>query len=362
MYVEGSSEILESRIATLSPLKNARRWQSSHKRTISCEKRRDISPESARNVKPLRLRPIVKDLSYYGLRKTKEEAKSDQDIPITLPSLKISKKMMWQHYPNRLLSDAQNQTLGEPAITEEITSSYERKLNISHRLAGISPLRGLRMNRHEASERLQTDPYFLHSNSIADKQRTPRVVNLKFSPDTSYISDGRLSTEPEYVVTTPKLQKNVFHCKNCLKEGADTITLFICSHRFCESCLKQNIKARIMSKTLPLECPRIGCRKELHMKDLERLVEGYDMKIFKKLCVEKRIFPNGGRFFYCPTLSCKQVFDSIESEDSIERRCPKCYINVCITCKSKAHPGLSCYRHRQAVERAFLSGNGLNLY
>lgn len=327
----------------------------------SSQKKLETTNGNSKPLNSVKPRVIVKDLSYYGLRKEKQATSN----PNSFPSLVVSRK--------EIHTNSSEYSATEPA--EKKPDSYLYKISrekhqssqtkVTHdRTPLYTEIINHKWIKTEQTQLTEAPSPFTCStpnNSQQLSARSPSISNLMFKPILSKShSSSALHTEP--ILTERSMKKDpAFQCKNCLKIGAKIFTLF-CSHTFCEDCLKKQLKNNIVLKILPLVCPRATCRKEIYREDLERLLDSFELKRFKKVCIEKKNFPNERKKFYCPTSGCPKIFDGIDSDASVEMQCNKCKQKVCITCGSKAHPNLTCKTYRNEVEKSYLFTSNHKLY
>jgi len=129
-----------------------------------------------------------------------------------------------------------------------------------------------------------------------------------------------------------------------------------CGHIYHFSCLQTHVFTEISNnKAVKIYCPDASCKKMISESNVQDLLEGNIT--YQKLLDENRskhyYAMNRQNFLDCPTVNCGEVFRV--SPDKLKYFCKKCKKEICNSCKTEWHYGLTCnefkeYRKSQSDE------------
>ncbi|KAM7496689.1 hypothetical protein LguiA_021103 [Lonicera macranthoides] len=118
-----------------------------------------------------------------------------------------------------------------------------------------------------------------------------------------------------------------------------------CTHRYCFSCMKQHIEAKLFNGSVP-KCPHEDCNSELRIDSCGEFLPPNLIEIMK-VQVKEASIPVGERI-YCPYPKCsalmskREVLEHHKSEFGGAMRCVKCFGEFCINCKVVWHSNMTC--------------------
>ncbi|CAL9234018.1 unnamed protein product [Arabidopsis halleri] len=139
-------------------------------------------------------------------------------------------------------------------------------------------------------------------------------------------------------------------CVICFEE-TDAERMFFtneCLHRHCFTCVKQHVKVKLLSGTVPT-CLDYGCKFELTLESCSKVLTPKLIEMWKQKMKEDSI-PVAERI-YCPYQNCSTLMSktelSSEADQSNVRTCAKCCGLFCIDCKVPSHTDLSCADYKK---------------
>ncbi|OWM68868.1 hypothetical protein CDL15_Pgr025055 [Punica granatum] len=148
-----------------------------------------------------------------------------------------------------------------------------------------------------------------------------------------------------------KMQKET--CSICF-EDADVSEMFSvdeCLHRYCYSCMKRHVEAKLHNGVLAIKCPHDGCNSEISIDSCEKFLEPNLVSIMSQRMKEASV-PAPERV-YCPYPNCSALMSEREvleysetsfigAEQSGARKCIRCQHFFCINCRVPWHYNMSC--------------------
>ncbi|KAL0478681.1 E3 ubq [Acrasis kona] len=153
-------------------------------------------------------------------------------------------------------------------------------------------------------------------------------------------------------------------CMICMEEVDDLYPLMGCKGEthYCVSCLQTYLKTAIDSKKVPIRCPDVECRHEIHPTNINALLKRNEINKFERAGLENLVspagvdmsgkvvddFPDIYKFLHCPTPNCTYIFAvDPTDEESVHLRCEVCKEHYCLKCKVKYHKGKTCIQHKR---------------
>lgn len=148
-------------------------------------------------------------------------------------------------------------------------------------------------------------------------------------------------------------------CVICL-EDCDVNRMFAvddCSHRYCFSCMKQHVEAKLLQGLVP-KCPHDGCKFDLNVDSCAKFLTPKDMATMRQRIKEASI-PVSEKV-YCPYPRCSALMTKVEvlaytkdilgaPNQSGVRKCTKCHGLFCINCKVPWHNRVSCNDYKGRI-------------
>ncbi|XP_020883106.1 probable E3 ubiquitin-protein ligase rbrA isoform X1 [Arabidopsis lyrata subsp. lyrata] len=144
------------------------------------------------------------------------------------------------------------------------------------------------------------------------------------------------------------------NCVICFEE-TDAERMFFtneCIHRHCFTCVKQHVKVKLLSGTVPT-CLDYGCKFELTLESCSKVLTPKLIEMWKQKMKEDSI-PAVERI-YCPYPNCSTLMSKTERSKSTDegsnqsnvRTCVKCNGLFCIDCKVPSYSDLSCADYKK---------------
>ncbi|KAG6511889.1 uncharacterized protein LOC121976185 [Zingiber officinale] len=156
----------------------------------------------------------------------------------------------------------------------------------------------------------------------------------------------------------PKFSRET--CIICLEvtNSSDMLIVDNCLHRFCFSCMKQHVEAKLHHGILP-GCPHDGCKVILDLESGRKYLPPKLLELLSQRLKEASI-PDEQKV-YCPYPRCSALMSASDvkfprleelsksSDKSVVdylRKCIKCNGSFCINCKVPWHEKLTCYQFK----------------
>jgi RNA recognition motif-containing protein len=116
-----------------------------------------------------------------------------------------------------------------------------------------------------------------------------------------------------------------------------------CGHAYCYTCLNHFLLTASDTKQFPLSCmgDEATCGLLIPFPVIRRFLLPAQVKRLLEVSFLDHVGRNPGKFKYCATPGCPEMY-SLESDsgDGIFR-CPSCFVSVCVSC-GEDHDGFSC--------------------
>ncbi|XP_074562098.1 LOW QUALITY PROTEIN: E3 ubiquitin-protein ligase RSL1-like, partial [Curcuma longa] len=158
----------------------------------------------------------------------------------------------------------------------------------------------------------------------------------------------------------PKVSRET--CIICLEvtDSSEMLTVDNCLHRFCFSCMKQHVEAKLHHGILP-GCPHDGCKVVLDLESGRKYLPPKLLELLSQRLKEASI-PDEQKV-YCPYSRCSALMSASDvyasrpeelrkcvaySDTSVDclKKCVKCNGLFCIKCKVPWHERLTCYQFK----------------
>ncbi|XP_074303485.1 E3 ubiquitin-protein ligase RSL1-like [Silene latifolia] len=145
-------------------------------------------------------------------------------------------------------------------------------------------------------------------------------------------------------------------CVICMEE-TDQGRMFSvdgCLHRYCFSCMKQHVEAKLHSGVAP-KCPHENCKSDLSVENCETFLTPKLIKIMNQRTREASI--PAAEKVYCPYPRCSALMSKAEVSEYANketvpsrmfgaRQCVKCRGLFCINCMVPWHKTLTCAQYK----------------
>jgi len=110
----------------------------------------------------------------------------------------------------------------------------------------------------------------------------------------------------------------------------------------------------INSKSFPILCPNLPCRKEIPDHDFRNILSNELLKKYEQFTLGLALEKNPNDFSHCLTPDCSFAFFR-GPDDPIQFRCPVCKKSYCLEYKSPFHNGQTCEDFQKKSIAHFLS-------
>jgi len=138
-------------------------------------------------------------------------------------------------------------------------------------------------------------------------------------------------------------------CTLCLENVEVYLMVTLtCGDQFCKECLSQYFEIMITSKSIPILCPSLNCRKEISETVLSDVLNPSTMKKYEQYSLDVAIERNPRDYTCCFTPDCPFVFFQ-SPNDPTTFRCPLCKNRFCLSCQVIYHQGITCTEYQRKL-------------
>ncbi|KAF2294161.1 hypothetical protein GH714_007962 [Hevea brasiliensis] len=206
-------------------------------------------------------------------------------------------------------------------------------------------LHGLKEKFPEATFMLNTRRHVISFSGKRDLR--PRVEDIIHDFARSLCVSGA-ADQPEFEATT---------CPICLCEVEDCYQLEACGHKFCRSCLVEQLESAMRRHDgFPVRCAREGCGMHIWLIDLKSLLPCEMLEDLFRASLGAFVASSGGLYRFCPSPDCPSVY-RVSDTGMVGGLfvCGACYAETCTRCHLEYHPYVSCERYKEFKEDPDLS-------
>ncbi|KAJ8764716.1 hypothetical protein K2173_009101 [Erythroxylum novogranatense] len=146
-----------------------------------------------------------------------------------------------------------------------------------------------------------------------------------------------------------KLSEDVSSCPICLCEVEDSYQLEGCAHKFCRSCLVDQLESAIRSQDgFPIRCACEGCGMHVWLTDIKSLLSCERLEDLFRASLAAFVASSGGTYRFCPSPDCPSVYRVAETGMTGNPFvCGACFAETCTKCHLEYHPYVSCERYKE---------------
>ena len=139
----------------------------------------------------------------------------------------------------------------------------------------------------------------------------------------------------------------------------------LCSHAFCQTCLRSYLKLEITEGRVTLNCPQNECPERIHPTDISRILQHQPDLIAKyEQFMVRRVLQSIVDTRWCPAPDCGFAMIASGYAACPEIQClrPGCNTSFCYHCKATWHPNKTCEdAAREKTSSKFRSGSFISL-
>ncbi|XP_065870868.1 ATP-dependent RNA helicase DEAH11, chloroplastic-like isoform X1 [Euphorbia lathyris] len=158
-------------------------------------------------------------------------------------------------------------------------------------------------------------------------------------------------------ITDQKPDDRSTACPICLCEVEDCYQLEACAHKFCRSCLIDQLESAMRGHDgFPIRCAHEGCGMNIWLTDLRALLSFEKLEELFRASLGAFVASSVGRYRFCPSPDCPSVY-RVAEPDMVRGPfvCGACYGETCTRCHLEYHPYVSCERYKEFKEDPDLS-------
>ncbi|EPS57279.1 hypothetical protein M569_17540, partial [Genlisea aurea] len=132
-------------------------------------------------------------------------------------------------------------------------------------------------------------------------------------------------------------------CGICLCDLEDPYKLESCCHRFCRSCLIEQMESAIQNHgVFPLRCAVEGCGIPILLVDLRILLPDDKLDELFRASLSSFVASSRGAYRFCPSPDCPSVYRVAAGDSapppSSSFLCEACLVETCTRCHLESHP------------------------
>lgn len=140
-------------------------------------------------------------------------------------------------------------------------------------------------------------------------------------------------------------------CPICLCEVEDCYQLEACGHKFCQSCLVEQLESAMRGRDgFPVGCAHEGCGMHIWLTDLKSLLPCQKLEDLFRASLSAFVASSGGTYRFCPSPDCPSVYRVASGMVGDLFVCGACYADTCTRCHVEYHPFVSCEKYRELKE------------
>ncbi|KAF8345642.1 hypothetical protein F5887DRAFT_1282564 [Amanita rubescens] len=138
-------------------------------------------------------------------------------------------------------------------------------------------------------------------------------------------------------------------CPVCFDEPSSPV-LLCCKHVYCTECIRHFLFSASERKQFPLVCAGNDdkCKVPIAIPVIQRFLSQQQLDELFEAAATSYIEKHPGRFQYCKTADCKQVYQ----RGKTARPCPSCLISICTMCYKEEHDDMTCAERELLDNRA----------
>ncbi|KAF8338501.1 hypothetical protein F5887DRAFT_515014 [Amanita rubescens] len=180
-------------------------------------------------------------------------------------------------------------------------------------------------------------------HAVAVQLTSPTQLVVRGDEKTRHIVDRLL--EESRTGFQPHTTNGENICPVCFDEPSSPLLLG-CKHVYCTECIQHFLFSASGRKQFPLVCAGNDdkCKVPIAIPVIQRFLSQQQFVELIEAAATSYIEKHPGRFQYCKTADCKQVY----RRGKTARPCPSCLVSICTSCYKKEHDGMTC------AEREFL--------
>jgi hypothetical protein len=141
--------------------------------------------------------------------------------------------------------------------------------------------------------------------------------------------------------------------------------LTLCSHSYCQTCLRSYLKLEITEGRVTLNCPQSDCPERFHPSDISRILQHQPDLIGKyEQFMVRRVLQSIADTRWCPAPDCGFAVIASGYASCPEIQClrPGCNTSFCYHCKAIWHPNKTCEdAAREKSSTKFRTGSFISL-
>jgi ATP-dependent RNA helicase DHX8/PRP22 len=140
-------------------------------------------------------------------------------------------------------------------------------------------------------------------------------------------------------------------CPICLCEVEDCYQLEACGHKFCQSCLVEQLESAMRGRDgFPVGCAHEGCGMHIWLTDLKSLLPCEKLEDLFRASLSAFVASSGGTYRFCPSPDCPSVYHVASGMVGDLFVCGACYAETCTRCHVEYHPFVSCEKYKELKE------------
>ncbi|GFR78982.1 ATP-dependent rna helicase deah11, chloroplastic [Elysia marginata] len=133
-------------------------------------------------------------------------------------------------------------------------------------------------------------------------------------------------------------------CMSPMDDISELHRLESCGHSVCITCLRHQLAAQIEAKQFPVTCTEESCGCPWSWKDISTGLKmgGISEDKLVERALDVFVATSGDKFKFCPSPNCPVAYEVTENPEGCEFNCPSCHAQLCSSCNTAFHGGLTC--------------------
>ena len=194
----------------------------------------------------------------------------------------------------------------------------------------------------------------LVQHAVEDIQVNPSEQTM------SFIGDSSAKHLVNLTLAQCKSERAIAHgprptCPICTYDIFDPF-LLQCGHVYCVDCIAHMLTS---ATAFPVHCIKPDCTHAIPLSNIQILLDSQQFLAFLRSSFKAHVDERPEIYQHCPTNDCAQIYRTpgvpisapptpVDDSRTPEIQCPSCLLVICPSCRTPAHPSITCTEQAMA--------------